>query len=160
MSDTHEQSCIFCQIAQGKAPAHLVWEDDSHMAFLTIFPNTSGFTVVIPKAHLPSDAFANTQADLLKLVAASQIVAKKLVQAFPDVGRCGMFLEGFGVNHLHSKLFPMHGTGEMKEWQQIESKEPVFFEHYPGFLSSQEGKRADDQELARIAQQIRDTIPT
>ena len=28
-----------------QAPAHVVWEDDRHLAFLSIFPNTEGFTV-------------------------------------------------------------------------------------------------------------------
>ncbi|EAA8104124.1 HIT family protein, partial [Salmonella enterica] len=44
-------TCIFCQIVEGKAPCHKVWEDEHHLAFLSIFPNTDGFTVVIPKKH-------------------------------------------------------------------------------------------------------------
>lgn len=44
-------SCIFCDIVAGKAPCHKIWEDDDHLAFLSIFPNTDGFSVVIPKAH-------------------------------------------------------------------------------------------------------------
>lgn len=50
-------TCIFCQIVEGKAPCHKVWEDEHHLAFLSIFPNTDGFTVVIPKKHYPSYAF-------------------------------------------------------------------------------------------------------
>ncbi len=42
-------TCIFCQIVEGKAPCHKVWEDEHHLAFLSIFPNTDGFTVVIRK---------------------------------------------------------------------------------------------------------------
>lgn len=38
-------TCIFCQIVEGKAPCHKVWEDEHHLAFLSIFPNTDGFTV-------------------------------------------------------------------------------------------------------------------
>ena len=40
--------CIFCQIVRGEAPAHRIWEDDQYLAFLSIFPNTEGFSVVIP----------------------------------------------------------------------------------------------------------------
>ena len=47
-------SCIFCQIVEGKAPCHKIWEDEHHLAFLSIFPNTDGFTVVIPKSVTPS----------------------------------------------------------------------------------------------------------
>ena len=46
--------CIFCAIAQGASLAHMIWQDEKYMAFLSIFPNTKGFTVVIPKAHQPS----------------------------------------------------------------------------------------------------------
>jgi histidine triad (HIT) family protein len=51
------ETCIFCQIVTGQAPCHTIWEDDGHLAFLSIFPNTPGFSVVLPKAHFPSYAF-------------------------------------------------------------------------------------------------------
>ncbi|MEI9914244.1 MAG: hypothetical protein WDN66_04710 [Candidatus Saccharibacteria bacterium] len=44
MSDT-----IFDKIIAKTMPAWIIWEDDSHMAFLTPFPNTPGVSVVIPK---------------------------------------------------------------------------------------------------------------
>lgn len=103
-------TCIFCQIVEGKAPCHKVWEDEHHLAFLSIFPNTDGFTVVIPKKHYPSYAFDLPPQALADLMLATQKVAKKLDKAFPDVSRTGMFFEGFGVDHVHSKLSPMHGT--------------------------------------------------
>lgn len=40
--------CIFCSIVRKTSPAHILWEDDNHMAFLSIFSNTPGFSVVIP----------------------------------------------------------------------------------------------------------------
>jgi hypothetical protein len=49
--------CIFCAIAAGNAPCHQIWEDEKHLAFLSIFPNTEGFSVVITKRHYPSYAF-------------------------------------------------------------------------------------------------------
>lgn len=45
--------CVFCAIAAGSASAHIVWEDPAQMAFLSIFPNTPGFTVLIPKNTCP-----------------------------------------------------------------------------------------------------------
>ena len=44
--------CVFCDIVSGDAPAHTVWENDEYLAFLSIFPNTEGATVVIPKDHM------------------------------------------------------------------------------------------------------------
>ncbi|WP_197734991.1 HIT family protein [Photobacterium damselae] len=43
-------ACVFCEIVKGKLPCHKVWEDDKHLAFLSIYPNTKGFTVVILKS--------------------------------------------------------------------------------------------------------------
>jgi diadenosine tetraphosphate (Ap4A) HIT family hydrolase len=152
----YDPNCLFCKFAKGEIPCHKIWEDKKHLAFLTIFPNTEGFTVVATKDHLPSDAFTNSDAVLSELVVATKKVANLLKKAYPDVGRVGMFLEGFGVDHLHSKLFPMHGTGDMKKWAMIESDMPnVFFDRYPGYLSSHNGARMDDKKLAQIAEKIK-----
>lgn len=151
--------CIFCQIVAGKIPSHTIWENETHQAFLSIFPNTKGFTVVIPKAHHGSYAFAQTDEVLSQLVIATKTVATILDNYFDDVSRCGMFFEGFGVDHLHAKLFPMHGTGDMTDWTPIESKERrMFFETYPGYLSSNDSERADDAELAALAAAIRESV--
>lgn len=149
------QDCIFCKIVKKEAPAHVIWEDDKHIAFLSIFPNTDGFTVVATKEHKPSYAFENDDKTLTDLVLATKKVALLLDKAFEDVGRTGMFFEGFGVDHLHSKLFPMHGTANMDEWKPIESDMETFFDVYPGYLSSHNAGRADDKKLAEIADKIR-----
>lgn len=149
--------CVFCKIVAGEVPAHKIWEDDKHLAFLSIFPNTPGFTVVATKEHKPSYAFENSDETLTGLVLATKKVAKILDAAFEDVGRTGMFFEGFGVDHLHSKLFPMHGTSGVKKWRPVPSKDmKVFFEKYPGYLSSHDAEKADDEELAQLAKKIRE----
>ncbi len=149
--------CIFCKIVSGEVPCHKIWEDDSHIAFLSIFPNTEGFSVVIPKKHFSSYAFDLPDNVLSDLVIASKKVGKLLDKAFDDVGRTGMIFEGFGINHVHTKLFPMHGTGDMKEWQQMKSDVDIFFERYQGYISSHDYKRADDKHLAELAEKIRNT---
>lgn len=152
----YKTDCIFCQIAQNKAPAHKIWEDNKHLAFLSIFPNTDGFSVVIPKEHYGSYAFEQDDLVLQELIVATKKVAQKLDNYFADVARCGMFFEGFGVDHLHSKLFPMHGTGELKSWSEIESNNfNQFFKKYPGYLCSNNSLRANDEQLAKLAEAIR-----
>ncbi|EPQ6967289.1 TPA: HIT family protein [Klebsiella pneumoniae] len=148
-------SCIFCQIVEGTAPCHKIWEDDEHLAFLSIFPNTEGFTVVIPKKHYPSYAFNLPPEALSALVLATQHVAKLLDSAFPDVGRTGMFFEGYGVDHVHSKLSPMHGTAAHGDWKPIESRQDKYFHQYEGYLSSHDCGREDDDKLAALAERIR-----
>jgi hypothetical protein len=67
-----------------------------------------------------------------------------------------MFFEGFGVDHVHSKLSPMHGTGDLTHWKPIESRQTKFFEQYEGYLSSHDHERADDEKLAALAARIRE----
>lgn len=149
--------CIFCSIVAGESPCHKVWEDADHLAFLTIFPNTEGVTVVIPKQHVESYAFAVPEKVLLGLTAAAATVGRLIDAAYDDVGRTAMVFEGLGVNHLHAKLYPLHGTEGWKPGDQnIETPRPdTFFEQYPGYVSSHDGARADDAQLAKIAEKIR-----
>lgn len=147
--------CIFCKMVKGEASCHKIWEDERHLAFLSIFPNTGGFSVVIPKKHYPGYAFDVPDTILKELVIASKKVAKLLDSMLDDVGRTGMIFEGFGVDHLHSKLFPMHGTRTMKEWKPLKSNVDKYFVKYEGYISSHDYKRADDSELAKLAKKIR-----
>lgn len=148
-------TCIFCQIVSGEAPSHKVWEDEKFLAFLSIFPNTEGVTVVIPKAHFSSYIFDLPDNVRNELILAAKKVAKLLDEKLPDVGRTGMVFEGFGVDHVHAKLFPMHGTADMSEWRSIASKVDKYFERYEGYLSSHDYERANDEDLARLARKLR-----
>ncbi len=146
--------CIFCKIINGEMPCHKVWEDDKHIAFLSIFPNTKGFTVVATKNHYPSYAFDVSEEVLKDLTIAAKKVGKLLDRAFSDVGRTGLIMEGFGVDHLHAKLFPMHGTAK-DEWEPVHSDVDYYFEEYMGYICSNDSKRADDEKLAELAERIR-----
>ena len=145
-----EEDCIFCKIVKGEIPSHKIWEDENHLAILSIFPNTKGFTVVMPKKHHPSYGFDVAEDILLDLISASKKVAKILDSKFEDVGRTGLMMEGFGIDHLHVKLFPMHGT-KMTGWKPIASTIDKYFDKYEGYISSHDSNQADDKELAELA---------
>lgn len=149
------KNCIFCQIAKGKAPAHIIWEDKKHLAFLGIFPNTKGFTILIPKKHYSSYFAEMPPIALAEMFKAAQKVAKLLEKKLKGVGRTGLIFEGWGVDHIHAKLIPMHGTAKIKQWRKISSPVDKYFDKYEGYLSSHDYKRADDKELAKLAQKIR-----
>lgn len=145
--------CIFCKIVAGKAPCYKIWEDEKHLAFLSPYPNTKGFTVVITKQHYPSHAFDLEDDVLQGLVLAAKKVGKLLDAKLEDVGRTGMIFEGFGIDHAHAKLFPMHGT-KMEQWRPVKSNIDKYFDKYEGYISSHDYKRADDNELAQLAKKI------
>jgi len=146
--------CIFCKIVNGEVPCHKIWEDADHLAFLSIFPNTEGFSVVIPKEHHDSYFAEVPETVFLSLMKAAKQVALAIDASFTDVGRTGLIFEGFGVNHLHAKLFPMHGTAN-DEWKKRASTVDKYFIQYEGYISSHEGPLADGTQLAVIAKKIR-----
>lgn len=148
------KDCIFCKIVNGEMPSYKIWEDEKHLAFLSIFPNTKGFSVVIPKKHYSSYAFDAPEDVLKDLVIAAKTVGKLLDDKFEDVGRTGMMFEGVGVDHLHAKLFPMHGT-KSKDWKPIPPNVDKYFEKYEGYISSHDYKKASDEELTKTAEKIR-----
>lgn len=149
------EDCIFCKIVNGEAPYHKIWEDEKHLAFLSIFPNTEGFSVVITKEHYPSYVFELPEEVLKDLVVAAKKVGKLLDEKMKDVGRTGLVFEGFGVDHAHAKLIPMHGT-KLDKWEALHSQVDKYFEKYEGYLSSHDYKREDDEKLAKLARIIRD----
>lgn len=149
------EECIFCQIIEGKKPCHKIWENEKFLAFLSIFPNTEGFSVVVPKTHYPSYAFDLEDSVLCELVLAAKKVGKLLDGKLDEVGRTGLILEGFGVDHVHAKLFPMHGTAKIKKWEPIISHVDKYFETYEGYISSHDYVREDDKKLEKLARKIR-----
>jgi len=149
-----DENCIFCKIAKGEVSSFNIWEDDAHLAFLSIFPNTDGMTVVIPKVHYSSYAFDLPDEVLCKLIIATKKVAKLLDLKFEDVDRTAMVFEGFGVNHVHSKLYPMHGTANMNEWKPIEARIDKYFDKYEGYISSHDCNKLNEEDLKKIAKKI------
>ena len=146
--------CIFCAIAVGQAACHKIWEDERHLAFLSIFPNTEGFSVVITRRHYPSYAIDLPDEVLTDLILAAKRVGRLLDSKLEDVGRTGLILEGFAVDHAHAKLFPMHGT-RMPQWRPLSRPADKYFHEYEGYISSHDYQRADDAELEALARRIR-----
>lgn len=153
-----KSECIFCKIISGeiKTPG-IFWEDDEFMAFLSICPNTDGFTVVVPKKHYGSDVLGMSDEILQKFVLTAKNISKILIKCFNNVGRVGLIMEGTGIDHAHIKLFPMHGTGYMKkgEWKQYNSDNDKFFKTYEGYISSNDGPKEDEQKIYELAKKLR-----
>jgi diadenosine tetraphosphate (Ap4A) HIT family hydrolase len=155
-SKTEKGKCIFCEIASGRMEplgGGKFWENKKYMAWLSPFPNTPGFTVVIPKKHYPSDVLQMPDKDLQEFVLEAKNISRLLIDKLEDVGRVGLIMEGTGIDHAHIKLVPLIGTGYMKdgEWRQIHSRINTYFERYEGYISSNDGPRADDEKIKTLA---------
>lgn len=155
---TTENKCIFCEIVAGRFQTPgIFWEDDQFMAFLSIDPNTEGFSCVIPKEHHGSDVMKMPDEVLQKFIITAKHVAGILEDYFPDVGRVGVLMEGTGIDHAHIKLMPLHGTQELKrgEWKQYLSGKEFWFDTYEGWICSGGGPMADMDQLKILAQNIK-----
>lgn len=132
-----------------------VWENDEFLAFLTPFPNTPGFTVVIPKQN-PGDYVFSLDDDLyVRFLQATKTVAKLLEKAF-DTSRVALIFEGTGVAHVHAKLIPLHGdlANETGVW----SPHKEFHEEYQGWLTTAEGPKMSDEQLDEIQKKIQGAV--
>jgi len=157
-SYTKEGKCIFCEILKGNiSTPGIFWEDKDFLAFLSIFPNTLGYTVLIPKKHYSSDVLAMPDKTLEKFILAAKKVSKILLKCFDDVGRVGLIMEGTGIDHAHIKLMPMHNTKHMKKgiWKQYLSNKNDYFKSYPGYLVSYDGPKANEKELMKLAEKLK-----
>lgn len=149
--------CVFCRIVAGAEPCHLVYEDERHLGFLDIFPNTEAFSVVITKQCVPSDIArvdAHVAAELLE---AARRVAVKIAAAYEDVDRCAIVFEGMMIDHLHAKVIPLHRTAGVQPSPEsgTTARSDQYFEAYPGYVTTEiAASRADDDHLAAVAAKI------
>jgi len=110
---------IFMKIARHEAPAHIVYEDEDTIAFLSTGPIAPGHTLVIPKRP-----FRNIfDIDQQTLDAVMRTV-RKVAPAIRDaVGANGVQINsnheaaaGQEVFHLHMHIIPRHDRSEFEFW--------------------------------------------
>ncbi len=149
------ENCIFCKIVTKNFESGCFWEDDEFMAILDINPNTPGMALVITKKHYDSDGFKMPDDVYQRFMLAAKKVAR-ILETGLEVQRVAMVMEGMGVNHAHIKLYPLHGLG--MEWVALEAHERLFFEQYPGYVTTQLGPRANFEKLVEMAKKLKSAV--
>jgi histidine triad (HIT) family protein len=128
---------LFARMVRGEIPAVKVFEDDTILVIMDIFPQSRGHTLVIPKApsrnilDVDPDALAKAAAYLPRLARAVKAATKA------DGLRVMQFNEtpsGQTVFHLHFHLIPVYAGVEIGR--------------HAG------GAKADEAELRELAQAI------
>lgn len=113
-------SCLFCKIIGGEIPCAKVYEDNTVLAFLDIYPTNIGHTLVIPKVHhtnlyeTPDETLAHTMT-----------VVKKLSIAIKTaLGANGINIEmnndasaGQIIFHTHIHIVPRFEGDGFKHWK-------------------------------------------
>lgn len=127
---------VFGKILRGEIPSHKVFEDETILAMMDIFPQSKGHLLVIPKAPSRNllDADPAVLAGAIAHVQRLALAVQKALQ--PDGIRIAQFNEapaGQSVFHLHFHVIPV-------------------YEGVP--LGAHGGGKADDAELAAQARAI------
>ncbi|MGB0906450.1 MAG: HIT family protein [Maricaulaceae bacterium] len=113
----YDNNNIFAKILRGDMPCAKVYEDDDVLAFMDVFPQSRGHTLVIPK--VPSRNLLDTNADVAAtVIQRTQAIAKAVNAALkPD----GIIITQFNgapagqtVFHLHFHIIPSYEGGDMK----------------------------------------------
>lgn len=100
--------CIFCDIAAGKIPSEMVYEDDRVCAFYDVNPVAPVHILIIPKKHLESvNAVGAGERELAgHIIMVAAEISKKVGIAedgYRIVNNCGEN-GGQTVGHLHFHL--------------------------------------------------------
>jgi histidine triad (HIT) family protein len=137
---SYDPSNIFGKILRGQIPAHKVYEDDSALVMMDIFPQSRGHTLIVPKA--PSRNLLDADpAALTAVMPLVQKVAKAVKRATNADGiRLAQFNEapaGQTVFHLHFHVIPVYEGTQ---------------------LAAHAGGKADDGELAALAKAIAEAL--
>ncbi|XP_061587483.1 uncharacterized protein LOC133452271 isoform X2 [Cololabis saira] len=149
LGDDPAHPCLFSRIVRGELQQWRVWEDESHVAFLTPFPNSPGFTVVVPRRPLSSDIFRLEKKEYEELVLATKKVSRLLEEG---AGACGVGLifEGFEIDYAHAKLIPLFPLMSGAEENVTKPSSPQFYPTYPGYVTSEDGPEASLESLKKL----------
>jgi histidine triad (HIT) family protein len=102
-----ERQCVFCEIVAGRAPAHVVHEDDLSLCLLDIQPFAKGHCLVIPKRHVPfwHELSPEENASLFQV---AHTVADWMMKRLKPDFVC-LYSRGRRIPHTHLFLIPTYG---------------------------------------------------
>jgi histidine triad (HIT) family protein len=138
LDGTYDDGNIFAKILRGEMPAARVFEDEHVFAFMDVFPQGRGHTLVIPKHSSARNLLDEEPQVLQPLILGVQRVARAVRAALKPDGLTVMqfngAVSGQTVFHLHFHIIP--------RW------EGVSLGRHAG------GGMADPAELKVLAEQI------
>jgi diadenosine tetraphosphate (Ap4A) HIT family hydrolase len=111
-------------------------------------------TLVLTKKHHDSYVFDLSKKVYSELLIASRKVAKVLEKGL-KVKRIAMVFEGQGVNHIHTKLYPMHNVNTKKFGDLVGNN---YFKEYPGYITTLVGPKKSNEELKKVVNEIKKNL--
>ena len=128
-----EKECVFCKIIKGGIPAKIVYQDLNSIAFLDLYPRSTGMTLIVPKQHYVE--FDENLESSTSTFQTAQIVAKMIKKALNPITIDFSIMPSQEVPHFHIRIYPVY------------EKEIPLVENQP--------KQTNEQELNEIAGKIK-----
>ena len=131
LDGTYDAGNIFAKILRGEIPAAKVFEDDHVFAFMDVFPQGRGHTLVIPKHSTARNLLDEAPEVIGPLMLGVQRVTKAVRAALkPDglvITQFNGTAAGQTVFHLHVHIIPRwdgvalgrHGAGGMADMNEL-----------------------------------------
>lgn len=106
----YDSDNIFAKIIRGELPCFKIYEDEDVLAFLDLFPQSYGHSLVIPKRAAARNILEIDTDNLAKVMATVQKVAQALVDELQPAGvQVAQFNgapAGQTVFHIHMHVIP------------------------------------------------------
>ncbi len=143
-------SCVFCDIAAGRAPAQVVLADELSLCILDINPFTAGHCLVIPRRHLPwwHDL---SEAETVSLFTLARRASLGLMKTYGPDFVC-LYARGRRIPHTHLFLVPTR-QGDLLDgfFNALER-----FQEAPAALAALKDPSALAQAAERVRRACRD----
>jgi histidine triad (HIT) family protein len=138
LDGAYDEGNIFAKILRGETPAARVFEDEHVLAFMDVFPQSKGHTLVIPKRSTARNLLDEEPEVLGNLILGVQRVTRAVRAALnPD----GILVTQFNGSTAGQTIFHLH-------FHIIPRWEGVPLGRHAG------GGMADPEELKALAHQI------
>ena len=133
LAGAYDEANIFAKILRGEMPSAKVFEDDVALAFLDVFPQTRGHTLVIPKGVSARNFLDFPTASVGPYMERVQQVSRAVERALRPDGVTIMQLNGAPagqtVFHLHVHILPRwegqamrgHGKAPMGDMAELKA---------------------------------------
>lgn len=128
---------LFTKIINGEIPSHKIYEDDRTFAFLDIFPDEQGHTLVVPKKQVDK-IYDLEDEDYIHL----WLIAKKLARHYEDTLGLRVTFKVIGVDvpHAHIHVIPY---------------DPVNHQQHSEHQAAKTAVEPNHDELAKVADRLR-----
>lgn len=134
LDGTYDHDNIFAKILRGEVPAARVFEDDHVYAFMDVFPQAKGHTLVIPKHSTARNLFEEEPEKLSNLILGVQRIARAVRAALDPSGvtilQSNGSPAGQTIFHLHFHIIPRwgggaplgpHASGQMADMEELKA---------------------------------------